>query len=166
MKVQKLSLVFFKNHSDFRLETNEDVVAIAGLNGVGKTTVLDAIHFLCLGKSYFSSTDVQCIQNEEIQAGILATLSAEEGVNLKVKFKRGGRKVIEKNGVPYKKLAEHIGQFMAVVIAPGDIELVYGTNEKRRSFVNQVLSQVDREHLMDLLKYNKLLEHQIGRAHV
>ena len=160
LKVQKLSLVFFKNHSNFRLETNEDVVAIAGLNGVGKTTVLDAIHFLCLGKSYFSSTDVQCIQNEEIQAGILATLSAEEGVNLKVKFKRGGRKVIEKNGVPYKKLAEHIGQFMAVVIAPGDIELVYGTNEKRRSFVNQVLSQVDREHLMDLLKYNKLLEHR------
>jgi|TARA_B110000902_G_C14289445_1_gene580256 DNA replication and repair protein RecF len=160
LKVQKLSLVFFKNHSDFRLETNEDVVAIAGLNGVGKTTVLDAIHFLCLGKSYFSATDVQCIQNDELQAGILATLSADEDVDLKVKFKRGGRKVIEKNSVPYKKLTEHIGHYTAVVIAPGDIELVYGANEVRRSFINQVLSQVDREHLMDLMKYNKLLEHR------
>ena len=160
MKVQNLSLVFFKNHSDFKLKGNEDVVAIAGLNGVGKTTVLDAIHFLCLGKSYFSSTDVQCIQSDELQAGILATLSADEEVDLKVKFKRGGRKVIEKNGVPYKKLTEHIGQYLAVVIAPGDIELVYGTNEVRRSFINQVLSQVDREHLMDLVKYNKLIEHR------
>ena len=139
MKVQKLSLVFFKNHSDFKLECNEDIIAIAGLNGVGKTTVLDAIHYLCLGKTYFSSTDVQCIQTDEPQAGILAEVLDEEKVALKVKFKRGGRKVIEKNGVPYKKVLEHIGQYLAVVIAPGDIELVYGSNETRRSFVNQIL---------------------------
>ncbi|PCJ66514.1 MAG: DNA replication and repair protein RecF [Bacteroidetes bacterium] len=160
MKVQKLALIFFKNHSDFKLECQEDVVAIAGLNGVGKTTILDAIHYLCLGKSYFSSTDVQCIQTEELQAGIIAKLVGDEDVSLKVKFKRGGRKVIEKNGVAYKRVLEHIGQFLAVVIAPGDIELVYGSNETRRSFINQILSQVDRKHLLDLMKYNKLIEHR------
>lgn len=160
LKVQKLSLVFFKNHSQFKLETDCDVVAIAGLNGVGKTTVLDALHFLCLGKSYFSTTDVQCIQQDEPQAGIIASLNDGEEVQLKVKFKRGGRKVMEKNGVPYKKITEHIGQYLAVVIAPGDIELVYGSNEKRRSFVNQILSQVDRDHLYELVKYNKLIEHR------
>lgn len=160
LKVQKLSLIFFKNHSEFKLQTNHDVIAVAGLNGVGKTTVLDALHFLCLGKSYFSSTDVQCIQTEEPQASIIATLNDGEEVQLKVKFKRGGRKVMEKNGVPYKKITEHIGQYLAVVIAPGDIELVYGTNEKRRSFLNQILSQVDSQHLQDLVKYNKLIEHR------
>lgn len=142
------------------MKTEDDVIAIAGLNGVGKTTVLDALHFLCLGKSYFSSTDVQCIQTDEPQAGIIATLNDGENVQLKVKFKRGGRKVMEKNGVPYKKITEHIGEYLAVVIAPGDIELVYGTNEKRRSFINQILSQVDRPHLLDLVKYNKLIEHR------
>ena len=160
LKVQKLTLVFFKNHSDFKLETQDDVIAIAGLNGVGKTSVLDALHFLCLGKSYFSPTDVQCIQTDEQQAGILATLNDGEEVQLKVKFKRGGRKVLEKNGVPYKKLTEHIGQYLSVVIAPGDIELVYGSNEKRRSFINQILSQVDKDHLHDLVKYNKLMDHR------
>ena len=160
LKVQKLSLIFFKNHSEFKLQTNHDVIAIAGLNGVGKTTVLDALHFLCLGKSYFSGTDVQCIQTDEPQAGIISTINDGEEVQLKVKFKRGGRKVMEKNNVPYKKITEHIGQYLAVVIAPGDIELVYGTNEKRRSFINQILSQVDRGHLLDLVKYNKLIEHR------
>ena len=160
LKVQKLSLVFFKNHTDFKLVCSEDVVGIAGLNGVGKTTVLDAIHYLCLGKSYFSSTDVQCIQTGELQAGIIAELKDKEEVALKIKFKRGGRKVLEKNGVPYKKVMEHIGQFLAVVIAPGDIELVYGSNETRRSFVNQILSQVDRTHMLELVKYNKLIEHR------
>lgn len=160
LKVQKLSLIFFKNHSEFKLQTDHDVIAIAGLNGVGKTTVLDALHFLCLGKSYFSTTDVQCIQTAEPQAGIIATLSDGGEVQLKVKFKRGGRKVMEKNGVPYKKITEHIGQYLAVVIAPGDIELVYGANEKRRSFLNQILSQVDAGHLQSLVKYNRLIEHR------
>ena len=55
---------------------------------------------------------------------------------------------------------EHIGQFLAVVIAPNDIELIYGTNDKRRSFVNQVISQVDKKHLQELVKYNKLIDHE------
>lgn len=160
LKVQKLKLVSFKNHTNFKLEMQEDVIAIAGLNGVGKTTVLDAIHFLCIGKSYFATTDVQCIQDGEIQSGVLATINVGESIDIKVKLKRGGRKVIERNGVAYKKVTEHIGEFMAVTIAPGDIELIYGSNTIRRSFINQVLSQVDAHHLDELIKYNKLLEHR------
>ncbi|MGB0851121.1 MAG: DNA replication/repair protein RecF [Bacteroidia bacterium] len=160
MKVQNLSLIYFKNHTEFKLEGDEDIIAIAGLNGVGKTSVLDAVHFLCLGKSYFSSTDVQCIQSDKDQAGIIATIFSNEDTELKIKFKRGGRKQIEKNGVKYKRVLEHIGQFIAVVIAPGDIELVYGSNEKRRSFVNQILSQTDTIHLQDLVMYNKLIDHR------
>jgi DNA replication and repair protein RecF len=125
----------------------EEVTAIAGLNGVGKTSVLDAIHFLCLGKSYFSSTDVQCIQTDQLQSGILAEIENKDKFHLKVKLKRGGRKIIEKNSIPYKHLSEHIGQFLAVVIAPNDIELIYGTNDKRRSFTNQIISQINHEHL-------------------
>jgi DNA replication and repair protein RecF len=159
LKVQKLSLVFFKNHNDLSLEM-EEVTAIAGLNGVGKTSVLDAIHFLCLGKSYFSSTDVQCIQTGQLQSGILAEIENKDKFHLKVKLKRGGRKIIEKNSIPYKHLSEHIGQFLAVVIAPNDIELIYGTNDKRRSFTNQIISQINHEHLKTLVKYNKLIEHR------
>lgn len=159
MKVQKLSLVYFKNHTDLSLEM-EEVTAIAGLNGVGKTSVLDAIHFLCLGKSYFSSTDIQCIQSDQLQAGILAEVENQSQFDLKIKLKRGSRKIIEKDNIPYKNISEHIGQFLAVVIAPNDIELIYGTNDKRRSFVNQVISQVDKNHLQELVKYNKLIDHR------
>ncbi len=160
MKLQSLSLIFFKNHSDFKWEGVDDVIAIAGLNGAGKTSILDAIHFLCVGKSYFTATDLQCIQNDALQSGIIAKLQTEKLTDLKIKLKRGGRKVIERDGVPYKKMVEHIGQFLAVVIAPGDIELVYGANEKRRSFINQILCQVDGGHLIDLMTYNKLLDHR------
>ena len=159
LKIKNLSLVHFKNHLDFQITIDKDIVAISGLNGVGKTSVLDAIHFLCVGKSYFSGTDVQCINTEQPVGGILATLFTEEDIDLKVKFKRGSRKRIERNGALYKVL-DHIGHFFAVVIAPGDIELIYGSNEVRRTFVDQILSQTNHEYLIQLVKYKKLLEHR------
>lgn len=159
LKVQKLTLHYFKNHADLHLNF-KDVVGIAGLNGVGKTTILDALYFLCLGKSYFSATDTQCIQTNQLQTGIIAEILIPQPINLKIKLKRGAKKIIEKNGTPYKKLAEHIGTFSAVVIAPNDIELIYGTNEKRRSFINQIICQIDRNHLQQLISYNKLIEHR------
>ena len=81
-------LIFFKNHSDFKWEGVDDVIAIAGLNGAGKTSILDAIHFLCVGKSYFTATDLQCIQNDALQSGIIAKLQTEKLTDLKIKLKR------------------------------------------------------------------------------
>jgi len=39
--------------------------ALVGLNGMGKTNVLDAVYYLCLGKSYFSSVDKMVIMHDK-----------------------------------------------------------------------------------------------------
>lgn len=160
LRVQRISLTEFKNHHDLQLTLDSDVIAISGLNGVGKTTVLDAIHFLCIGKSYFSSSDVQCLQHDASIGGIKAYIEDDELYEVIVRLKRGGKKSIELNGKPHKRVMDHIGRFFAVVIAPGDIELIYGGNTVRRNWINQVLSQVSADHLYELVAYNKLLENR------
>jgi len=160
LKIHNLSLIFFKNHTELKWAIDADVIGIDGLNGRGKTNVLDAIYYLCTGKSYFSATDVQCITTEEVAAGILATIENANRDEVKIKFKKGSRKTIEKNGVPQKKVTDYLGNYYAVVIAPGDIALVYGPNESRRLFVNQVLSQSNKPYLEAIVKYNKLIEHR------
>lgn len=163
MKILNLSLIFFKNHKELKWAIDADILGISGLNGAGKTNVLDAIYYLCTGKSYFAATDVQSIKDEEPVAGIISSIDNNKGAEVnevKVKFKRGSRKSIEQNGVLYSKITQYLGTYYAVVIAPGDIALVYGANEVRRNFVNQVLSQTNKTYLDDLLKYNKLLDHR------
>ncbi len=160
MKIHNLLLVFFKNHAELKWLIDADVVGIDGLNGQGKTNVLDAIYYLCTGKSYFSGTDIQCIHNEEPAAGIVASIENGDLDEVKIRFKRGSRKTIEKNGVAQKKVMDYLGSYYAVVIAPGDIALVYGANETRRTFVNQILSQSNKPYLEALVKYNKLIEHR------
>lgn len=161
MKLTQLSLVNFKNHLSLTLKVDSEVVAISGLNGKGKTNVLDALNVICLGKSYFSGTDVQCINDNKNESGIIAEIEHENELDkLKVKFKRGGRKAIERNGIKTVKLLDHIGRYFAVVIAPQDIELIYGANETRRTLVNRILSQLDRGYAQSISSYKKLIEHR------
>ncbi len=157
MKLEALKLYQFKNHSSAEYAFHKRLVAFSGLNGKGKTNALDAICFLCQAKSYFSSTDAQCIQKSKDEAGIIGRFAAEEKIEIAVKLRKAKKKEITKNGKAYSSLSDHLGQFFAVVIAPGDIYLIYGDNSDRRRFVDKILSQVDRSYLKALLKYNRLL---------
>jgi DNA replication and repair protein RecF len=73
-------------------------------------------------------------------------------------FRNGGKKEVLLNGVPYAKLAEHIGKFPAVMIAPDDISLIIDGSEERRRFMDTVLSQMDASYLQQLMIYNKVLQ--------
>ena len=158
MKLKQLKLYQFKNHSQLDLQLNHKVVGISGLNGKGKTNILDGIFFLALGKSYFSGTDIQCIQENTKEAGIIGLIDIGEEVEFKLKLRQGSKKQLFRNNELYSKISDHLGELLCVVIAPGDIGLIYDDNSIRRRFINQVLGQTDKEYLQDLIKYRRLLE--------
>ena len=158
MKLKHLKLYFFKNHNSFELNTDTSVVGIHGLNGAGKTNILDAVYMLCCGRSYFTATDLQCIGSESNEASIIGIVAQQSEIDVKIKLGRGKRKSIEQEGKKIAKIIDYVGHFFAVVIAPGDIELVYGGNAERRKFVDQIIGQTDPEYLRHLISYQKRLE--------
>lgn len=160
MRLSTLKLYNFKNHAEKSLETSNKIVGIWGNNGVGKSNILDAISFLTIGKSYFSSTDMQCIHHDSDLSGIKGVFFDKQEVDIKIKLQKGKRKVISKNDKPYGKIAEHVGNFLSVMIAPGDIQIIYGSNDVRRSFVDQIICQYDVAYIEALMKYNKLITHR------
>lgn len=158
MKLKHLKLYFFKNHKNFNFSTNAKAVGIYGLNGAGKTNILDAIYMLCCGRSYFTATDLQCINSESDDAGIVGLIEQDGEVDVKIKLGRGKRKSIEQQGKKISKIIDYVGHFFAVVIAPGDIELVYGGNAERRKFIDQIIGQTDPLYLRHLVSYQKRME--------
>lgn len=126
---------------------------------MGKTNLLDAIHYLCFTKSYFSRTDAVNVlhgsQGFRLEGHFLLNNKEEKAVCI---LRETGRKEFSLNDEPYTKFSKHIGHYPCVVIAPDDVELIIGGSEERRKFVDTILSQLDHSYLQALINYTKILQ--------
>ena len=169
LRLTKISITQFKNYNLSAFSFNERVVGICGLNGMGKTNLLDAVHYLCFTKSYFSKADTAFIQFEKdgfrLEGSIIPHLSSgnplpdsAENDQIVCVFRGVGKKEFSLNAVPYAKYSEHIGKYPCVMIEPDDIGLITGGSEDRRKFLDTLLCQIDAQYLQQLINYNKILQ--------
>jgi DNA replication and repair protein RecF len=126
---------------------------------MGKTNLLDAIHYLCFTKSYFSRSDAANVNHGSLgfrlEGHLLLNGKAEKAVCI---LRETGRKEFSLNDEQYTKFSKHIGRYPCVVIAPDDVELIIGGSEERRKFVDTILSQLDPVYLQALINYTKILQ--------
>jgi DNA replication and repair protein RecF len=157
LRLNDISLIQFKNYFTHSFRFKERIICISGRNGVGKTNLLDAIHYLCFTKSYFTRDSNNI-------------LKGHDGFRLEGKFEiwdklekaicilRGtGKKEFFINDQPYEKFSKHIGHYPCVMIAPDDIQIITGGSEERRKFIDALISQLDANYLQQLIIYNKVL---------
>jgi DNA replication and repair protein RecF len=158
MYLQSLSLLHFKNYAETEFQLIDGINIFTGNNGSGKTNILDAVHYLSMCKSYFTVSDVQNIMHNEAFAVINGSFIKDDlNEHVLCSLRRDQKKVFKRNAEEYEKLAEHIGSFPVVMIAPQDHELVTEGSEVRRKFIDGILAQVDAIYLDDLIKYNKFI---------
>ena len=153
--LSSIAITQFKNYSFSEFLFTEKVVGICGLNGLGKTNLLDAIYYLCFTKSYFTASDSMNVQFNLDGFRLQGMIDNNKIV---CTHKGIGKKDFFFNDVAYEKFSEHIGKFPAVMIAPDDIELITGGSEIKRKFLDTTLSQIDAPYLQQLIQYNKVLQ--------
>ena len=159
MHLKKLSVVNFKNYSEAELEFNPRINCFVGPNGVGKTNILDAIHYLSLCKSYFNAVDSQNIKHGNDFSVIQGEFEIEgEEENIYCGIQKSKRKKFSRNKKEYKKLSEHIGLIPLVMISPADSGLILDGGEERRKFINGVIAQYDRIYLKNDLNHFKKIK--------
>ncbi len=159
MYLKDLTLVNFKNHRQSEFQFVDGINCFVGKNGTGKSNALDAIHYLSMCKSYINSVDKQNITFDEnffVVQGVFE--KGDQDVSIYCGVKVGSKKIFRKNKVDYEKLADHIGLFPSVVISPYDRDLIAEGSEVRRKWMDVILSQIDRNYLDNLMKYNKVLD--------
>jgi DNA replication and repair protein RecF len=158
MYLKKLSLTNFKNYGQAELEFCPGINCFVGNNGVGKTNILDAIHYLSLTKSFFNNIDSANIKHGEEFFIIQGTFVREEEDNIMCSFHKLKQKTLKRNGKEYPRLSDHVGKYPVVMISPADSALIIEGSEERRKFLNKIISQYSPEYLNAVLNYNKALQ--------
>ncbi len=170
LQLNHISVLHFKNYPQAAFAFTERIVGICGSNGIGKTNLLDAIHYLCFTKSYFGKTDAPHVLNGasgfriagKITPGNSTAGRKENETELICILRETGRKEFLADGTAYEKFAQHIGKFPCVFVAPDDVEIITGASEERRRFTDSLLCQLDAQYLQHLMSYNKILQQRNG----
>jgi DNA replication and repair protein RecF len=179
MHITKLQLTQFKNYASQGLLPGARLNCFVGANGAGKTNLLEAIYYLCMGKNYANVPDQYAIRHgDDVSrlegvfqgAAVVTERSRNAGATefegagtlprldtVVVKLQKRKRKIIERNGVAYDRITDHVGRYPVVIIVPDDSRLVLEGSETRRRLIDNSLSQTDPVYLNHLIVYNKLL---------
>ena len=159
MLLNNIVLRNFRNYTDCEVSFAKPVNLIIGGNAQGKTSLLEAIYFLCTAESHRATRDGELIRHNEAGFYLKGTLGNNNNdVMLLEATKRArGQFKLKKNGVLQTKRSEWIGQFNAVLFSPESLILVKGGPAERRRFLDLLISQIDSTYLKNLQKYRLVL---------
>lgn len=158
IKLNRISLINFKNYPEASIEFCGKINCFIGNNGVGKTNLLDAIYYLSFTKSFLSTTDNFNIHSSKdffLIKGVYEITDNQSEISCGYKDLK--KKSFKKDNKEYTKLADHIGFVPLIIATPYDAKLINFGPEERRKFIDQVISQYNKQYLSELMNYNKVL---------
>lgn len=158
MTLNELHIINFKNIREADLTFADKLNCFVGLNGQGKTNLLDAIYYLSFTKSAFNTIDSQNILHDVEFAMIQGVYSADgeqdETMQVTCGIRRGQKKQFRCGKKDYQRMLEHIGRIPLVMVSPEDGQLIAEGSDERRRFMDVVIGQTDRAYLEHLNLYN------------
>lgn len=162
MTLNELHIINFKNIREADLTFADKLNCFVGLNGQGKTNLLDAIYYLSFTKSAFNTIDSQNILHDAEFAMIQGVYSADsdqdEMMQVTCGIRRGQKKQFRCGKKDYQRMLDHIGRIPLVMVSPEDSQLIAEGSDERRRFMDVVIGQTDRSYLEHLNQYNALVK--------
>ena len=160
MILNTLRLKDFRTHSATEIHFGDGMNLVCGANGIGKTNILEAVHYLSLTKSFLTTTDHYLLRHDTAFFELVGEFTGEHRKQVKVRaaFTPGEGKKIFVNGSPVERKADHIGTIPTVLLCPQDYTLTAGGPSERRRFINNIICQSSSSYLDDLIRYRRTLK--------
>ena len=153
MYIENIRLKNYRNYEQLELSFEDKVNVIFGENAQGKTNVMESIYVLAMAKSHRTSNDKELIRWDEEYAKIEGRVQKRNtSIPLELTISKKGKKA-KFNHIEQQKLSQYVGNMNVVMFAPEDLNLVKGSPQVRRRFIDMELGQISPVYLHDLSQY-------------
>ncbi len=152
--IESIELKYFRNHLDTKINFSPNITFLEGLNGAGKTNVLEAIYFVSFLKSFRTNDDKVLIMDDKP----FSKIKLKTNKNTYKVIIQESSKHLKINNAVISKMSEFIGGYKVILFSPEDLKLVTGIPQVRRSFLDIEMVQLNLNFLENLSVYKKVLK--------
>lgn len=158
MYLRTLQLKNLRCFSEKELEFSKNITLIEGQNGSGKTTIIEALYYLCYLRSFRTNITQELIRFNSDSFFIKAFL-VENEETLQVGFSPAKR-LVKLNDHQISSFKELINNYRIIVLTEDDLDIIKGGPEIRRSFLDQHIYLQEVEWLSKLRLYKRILDNR------
>lgn len=159
MYIRRITVSGFKNLKEVDIFPGKNFNIIYGQNAQGKTNLLEALWISTGCRSFRSTKEKDYLAFDEDEFDIKIIFEDEtrtQEINYRMVRKNIKNKLITLNGVPQKNGSRLFENFKCIAFLPEDIDLIKGTPDRRRSFVDLCYSQLKPKSMSYIRKYDQL----------
>jgi len=159
MNINSITLYNFKNECDTTVRFLPGVNVICGDNAAGKTNLLEGVFMFAAGKSFRGCKDRDMIRFGAEDARVDLGFCDKYGdKSFAIKLHKASHREIYREGIRLTKLSDFLGVFRAVIFTPDHLNLIKGSPEFRRKFVDMAICQSYPRFVAAVNQYNRVLE--------
>jgi len=160
MNITKLELLNFRNYKKIIFDNFSNLNIIIGKNGIGKTSIIEAIYLGSLAKSFKTNNELSII-NEDSDFFRIKVHYFDYGPkkNLELYLDKSGKKT-KINSKLQRKLSDFISQYRIILLSPDELKLIKSSPNTRRNYLNIQISQLNKEYIYFLNNYNNLIKNK------
>jgi DNA replication and repair protein RecF len=162
MYLKSLHIQQFRNYIDQEVTFTAPKTVIVGNNAQGKSNLLEAVLLLATLRSHRVSKDRDLVRNGEAIAEIKAICQRSRSpesypIELMMRMRVSGKRTLHVNNVNQTRHLDFLGNLNAVMFSSLDLDLVRGSPESRRNWLDTVLIQLEPIYINLLQQYNQVL---------
>ncbi len=158
MHLNDIRINNFRTFRELKISFNPKMNIFIGSNGQGKTNLLEAIYFLCMRRSFRTSKEEEFIALGDSSLVVSGTI-VKRGMELFVEqFLNHSQRRCRINGNVVHRLIDIIGELLICVFSPEDLYIIKGAPERRRQFIDILISQSNKGYLHNLQQYHRILK--------
>lgn len=161
MKLDKVQIKHFRNISEMAIIANENLNVFLGENGSGKSSILEALHYLGFARSFRTQKHKNVIKHGEHEFTVFcsAYLDATSQQKFGISRSISDNCVVNIDGLKSKRATDLASHLPIQIFTPQSSDLLLGAPKLRRRYLDWLLFHVEHSFNLDFQVYTKSLKH-------